>query len=98
MRPCDPLLFTEGDTLPHLDMALGVDISGWQISLHVAYHPVPLVKIAEVTNAALGEFTVTWQSGDLLAGRHDAELQLVDVHGDIFTIPMPKLFVRKAIA
>jgi hypothetical protein len=84
------LVLVEGDTLPRVngtirdDNGSPMNISGWVITLHIAYGDDlggPLVKTALIPNGTDGFFEFMWEEGDLQPGRFDYELQFVKPDG-----------------
>jgi len=83
--------YVAGDTLPGLsgaikdDDGVAVDITGYQITLHIAY-PVPVVIPATITDAVNGVYVIDWRDSDLTYGRWRFELQIVDTGGNTVTV------------
>lgn len=77
----------EGDTLPVIggtitdDDNVAIDITGWDITLHIGYEGSPLAKAATIPVGTDGFFQFTWVGGDLRAGKVVAELQVVSPVG-----------------
>lgn len=84
------LYFVGGDTNPNIEgvykdaEGTPIPIAGYTIKLHIKY-PTILVKIADLTTPANGEFEFTWEAGDLIAGVYDAEIEVTDDTGKIIT-------------
>jgi len=96
--------YTDGDTLPplvrtHLDGT--TDITGWTITLRLRQPDgFVLERVASVTNGPVGEFTVTWQAGDLVGddALQEAEFRCVPGGGGQFTDGPIFFNVRKSVA
>lgn len=77
----DEIELIEGDTLPWVtgevtdDAGAPVDITGWDITLHIGYVP-PLVKVATIPLGTDGIYQFAWEPGELIPGRWPAEVQL----------------------
>ncbi len=85
------LLYVEGDTKPALagtvlddDGITPVDLSGYEIALHIGYSP-PVV-VPAVIDAPNGRYVIQWREGDLREGTWPFELQIIDPSGAIITI------------
>lgn len=89
--------FVANDTLPTIfgtltedDGTTPVNLSGYTITLHIAYSP-PLVKAATIISEAGGEFGFYWLNTtssptpanppDLRAGTWSAEIQIISPEG-----------------
>lgn len=88
MRPLDTLRFVSGDTLPQITLQLlddggdPVALDDLTITLHVGQSPA-LVKEAVVVDADAATVCFTFSSGDLVAGRWPAEVQVVSPSGTL---------------
>jgi len=82
----DPIRLIQEDTLPLLsgvvskDDGAPEDITGWVISLHINY-PTPLVKVATIPVGTDGYYQFEWETGDLVPGAWEAEIQITSVIG-----------------
>mgnify|MGYP001129939400 CR=1 FL=1 len=85
------LNFVTGDTLPVINGRLkndngdNIDITGFNIKLHVQLNSGALIKIAEIVDAVTGKFKFVFNSGDLPKGAHRAEIEVTDAAGGIQT-------------
>lgn len=80
--------FVENDTLPIFygklledDGVTPIDITGYDITLHIGYRPTPLIKDATVDDGTTGEFSFVWLDGDLKAGTWSCEIQMISPDG-----------------
>jgi hypothetical protein len=91
--------YVENDTAPDLEVTYeGVDLTGYgAITLHIGY-PRPLVKNAEVVDAASGQIRFTWAEGDLRRGEHPAEIQVIDESGRRMTFTGLQFVISPEIA
>lgn len=85
----DTFEFVAGDTLPMIngvvvddDGTTPVDITGYQITLHIGYTP-PKVIEASIPVGTDGVFACPWADGDLVAGEVDIEVQVVSPSGKL---------------
>jgi hypothetical protein len=83
----DTFELIEGDTLPQItgtltedDGTTPVDITGYDIKLHVGYD-TPLVKTAVIPVGTNGQFAFPWVAGDLTPGLWLAEIQIASPSG-----------------
>ncbi len=70
--------FTDDDDVP-------VSLSGYDITLHIAY-PEPIVVPGTVTDAANGKYVIQWRENDLVAGRWRFEVQFASPSGGVQTV------------
>lgn len=76
-RPPPPTLeLVENDTEPLILDFSGTDISLWSIAVHLAYSPIPLVKIATIVDGPGGIAQVEWSPGDLIPGIWGGEVEI----------------------
>lgn len=74
------IYLTANDTLPTLQ-GTWTDLTDATVTMHIAYD-TPLVKTATIADdPTTGVFTIEWESGDLVAGTWDAEIQVVTDDG-----------------
>jgi nitrogen fixation protein FixH len=84
------LIFVENDTLPNIvgvykdADGTPVNIAGYTIKLRIGYATVKEIA-ATLTDAASGEFTFYWTTGDLVEGTWLAEVEITDDTGKILT-------------
>ena len=96
--------FVAGDESPDTQFRfLGLDISTGYTSITLVLRRednsvVSRAVVPEVGDTELGK--VSWQTGDLISGRHSAEIQFVEINNNSFTLPQryPMIFkVRAAL-
>lgn len=84
------LYFVSNDTLPELvgiikdDDGEVIGIAGYTVKLNIGYDTAK-EKTASLTDPTNGEFTITWDAGDLVAGTWNAEIEVTDTDGKVLT-------------
>ena len=91
--PPPTLDLVEGDTDPLILDFSGADITGWVVTMRVAY-AIPLVKTAALTDPAHGIAEVQWSPTDLVPGLWPAEVTITKPGPVIKTTDVLLLRVR----
>lgn len=84
-----PHTFTEGDRLPEiLGTFTGVDLTGYTVEFDLVQPDGTVVQKStatsgvQLTDAANGEFKVTWEATDLVVGKNQpAQVRFIDTGG-----------------
>lgn len=85
------ITFVTGDTLPAIygtlknDDGVVINITGYEIKLHIRLPELVLIKTAVIVDAAAGTFKFSIAADDLSAGTHEAEIEVTDGTGAIQT-------------
>ena len=84
-----PHTFTEGDRLPEILGTLeGVDLTGYTVEFDLVQPDGTVVQKStatsgvQLTDAANGQFKITWDTGDLVTGKlQPAQVRFIDSGG-----------------